>query len=99
MLALDAIRADADDAASVFGLSDGSISRRIAAAAAQAGLGEGYSGHSCRVGMARDLAAAGIDLASLMLAGRWSSSAMPSRYIRNEDAARGAVARYYAAAA
>ena len=43
----------------VFGLKAATISERIAAAARAAGLGEGYSGHSCRVGMAVDLAEAG----------------------------------------
>ena len=51
--------ADADGSGSVFGLSAPSISRRIRAAAAVAGLGLGFSGHSGRVGMARRMAAAG----------------------------------------
>ena len=45
----------ADD--SVFGLRPNQISRRIKQAAEAAGLGDGLSGHSPRVGMARDLAA------------------------------------------
>ena len=44
---------------SVFGLSASQICRRIQAAAAAAGLGKGFSGHSPRVGMAIDLARAG----------------------------------------
>ncbi len=44
------------DEKGLFGLKAAAISERIAAAALAAGLGEGYSGHSCRVGMAVDLA-------------------------------------------
>ena len=40
---------DAD--ASVFGLSAGKISRKIKAATKMAGLGDGFSAHSSRVGM------------------------------------------------
>ena len=51
--ALAAIRpADVDGAAPVFGLSARQLPRRIKAMAAAAGLGEGFSGHSGRVGMA-----------------------------------------------
>ncbi len=45
--------------------------------------------------MARDLAAHGTELLALMQAGRWSSPKMPATYTRNEQAGRGAVARYY----
>ena len=72
-----------------------SLSTRIREAALRAGLGPGYSGHSPRVGMARDLAAAGVELPALMVAGRWLSPTMPARYARREDVGRGAVARYY----
>ena len=95
MDSLRAIRAGAPDDGRVFGLSAGSISRRIGQAAVAAGLGEGFSGHSPRVGMARDLARAGTELARLMTAGRWSSPRMPALYTRNETVARGAVAHYY----
>ena len=47
------------------------------------------------VGMAQDLVAAGTDLTSLMSAGRWTTSRMPARYTREQEAGRGAVARYY----
>lgn len=96
---LEEIRGDADDQALVFDVSVMAIHRRIVAAAAAAGLKGRWSSHSMRIGMARDLAAAGIDLASLQVAGRWSSPEMPGRYIRAEEAARGAVARYYQQAA
>ena len=84
-----------DPAAPVFGLSASQIGRRIDAAAKAAGLGEGYTGHSGRVGMAQDLAAAGVELPELMTAGRWKSARMPARYTERQAAGRGAVARYY----
>ena len=79
----------------IFGLSDQQIHHRLRAAAKAAGLGDGFSGHSARVGMAQDLAGSGIELPALMTAGRWSSPTMPARYTRAELAGRGAVARYY----
>ena len=93
---LDAIR---DETAGVgdriFGLSARQIHRRLRAAAKAAGLGENSSGHRARVGMAQDLAKAGIDLPASMTAGRWSSPTMPARYTWAQLAGRGAVARYY----
>ena len=80
---------------SVFGLRPNQISRRIKQAAQMAGLGDGFSGHSPRVGMARDLARVGIELPSLMNAGRWRSPAMPAHYTRNETAGKGAVAQFH----
>ena len=41
-----------DATAPVFGLSESQIGRRVNAAAKAAGLGEGFTGHSGRVGMA-----------------------------------------------
>ena len=79
----------------VFGLRPNQISRRIKQAAQAAGLGDGFSGHSPRVGMARDLARAGIELPSLMNAGRWRTPAMPAHYTRNETAGKGAVAQFH----
>lgn len=87
--------ADVDPAARLFGLTSGrSVSNRLRAMAKAAGLGDGFTGHSPRVGMAQDLAAAGTELPALMVAGRWASPAMPARYARGELAGRGAVARY-----
>ena len=79
----------------VFGLSARQISRRIKAATKMAGLGEGFSAHSPRVGMAQDLSAAGAKLPELMTAGRWESPTMPARYTEAQTVGRGAVARYY----
>ena len=96
MSALAAIRpADVDGAAPVFRLSARQLPRRIKAMARAAGLGEGFSGHSGRVGMAQDLAASGAELPALMVAGRWQSPRMPARYTEKQALGRGAVARYY----
>ena len=95
MESLEFIRGGASDRDSVFGLRPNRIAGRIKQAALAAGLGEGYSGHSPRVGMARDLVRSGAELASLMTAGRWRSPRMPALYTRNERVKRGAVARYY----
>ena len=82
--------------ARVFGIRSGrTISNRIAAMCRAAGLGEGFSGHSPRVGMTQDLTARGAGLAAIMNAGRWKSERMPAHYSRGEAAGRGAVARYY----
>ena len=83
--------------ARVFGVKRGrTISSRIAAMCRAAGLGEGFSGHSPRVGMAQDLTAHGAGLVAIMNAGRWKSERMPAHYSRRQAAGRGAVARYYA---
>ena len=84
-----------DPESTVFGLSASQIGRRVKAAALAAGLGEGFTGHSGRVGMAQDFAATGVDLPALMTAGRWKSSRMPAKYTERQAAGRGAVARYY----
>ena len=81
--------------APIFGLSARQIGRRVQAAAKAAGLGEGFTGHSGRVGMTHDLAATGVELPAPMTAGRWKSSRMPTRYTERQAADRGAVARYY----
>ena len=95
MAALARTRNGAPAGQRVFGLSPNQISLRIKQAAQAAGLGDGYSGHSPRVGMAQDLARSGVELPSLMTAGRWRSPSMPAHYTRNETADRGAVAQFY----
>ncbi len=84
-----------DPGASVFGMTTRHIGNRVRAAAKAAGLGEGYTGHSGRVGMAQDLVKSGVELPALMTAGRWKFSKMPARYTERQAADRGAVARYY----
>ena len=64
-----------------------------------AGLGDGYSGHSGRVGMAQALATDGAGLPELMEAGRWESPTMPARYIKEQQAGCGAVAKTIASGA
>ena len=98
MLAIRAAEAVINPAARVFNLSADWIGRRIKAAtrlAGLAGLGEGFSGHSPRVGMAQDLSAAGAELPELMTAGRWDSPTMSAKYTEAQAAGRGAVAQYY----
>ena len=69
-----------DAAKPVFGLHPDSIRRRLRQAAQAAGLPDWRSitGHSGRVGMSQDLAAAGFALPELMTAGRWKSPRMPA---------------------
>lgn len=87
---------DPEPTARVFGLRSGrSVSNRIAAMCRAAGLGDGFTGHSPRVGMAQDLTASGASLQALQVAGRWKSVRMPARYSSAERTGRGAVARYY----
>ena len=62
-----------DPQALVFGISADWLGRRIRQVCEHVGLEPGYSGHSCRVGMAQDLAAANIGMAVLMESGRWGS--------------------------
>lgn len=95
MAKLDTIRDGSLHIDSIFCLRPNQIAMRIRKAARAAGLGEGFSGHSPRVGMARDLARSGIELPSLMTAGRWRTPSMPALYIRKETAGRGAVAQFY----
>ena len=77
-----------DQDTSVFGLSDRQIARRIAAAAKAAGLGDGFTGHSGRVGMAQRMTRNGAPAAAVMRQGRWSTPRMVARYTRNEAAAQ-----------
>jgi integrase len=73
------------------------LARRAGPALKRRGVDpEGISGHSCRVGMAQDLVAAGFDVAAIMQAGRWKSSAMVARYTERLLVAQGAVAQYHA---
>ena len=102
MLALDAMRCiksslgvvlSADDR--IFPLGKEQLRTRIRAACEAAGLEGRYGGHSCRVGMAQDLAVAGFSLVQIMQAGRWDNPRMPAYYIRNLVVSDGAVARFY----
>ena len=89
LVALKQLREDsgswADDD-SVFGLSMSQISRRVDSMARAAGLGEGYSGHSGRVGLAIRMTRRGAPLQAVQTHGRWKSPSMPARYTRSEKA-------------
>ena len=71
---------------SVFGLSMSQISRRVDSMARSAGLGDGYSGHSGRVGLAIRMTRRGAPLQAVQTHGRWKSPSMPARYTRSEKA-------------
>lgn len=68
---------------------------KAVAIAARLEHGASISGHSLRVGMAQDLVAADLDVASVMQAGGWATPRMVARYSEKLTARRGAVARYY----
>lgn len=92
--ALRAVRT-AENCDMIFEFGERQICRRISAAARHAGLDGHYAGHSPRIGMTLDLARDGVELPSLMEAGRWKSPQMPAYYIRNITAERSAVAQWY----
>ena len=89
LAALKQLRHDAEawtDDDPVFGLSMSQISRRVDSMAKAAGLGEGYSGHSGRVGLALRMTRRGAPLQAVQTHGRWKSPSMPARYTRSEKA-------------
>ena len=100
MKALEAIRPLQEAGQPVFIGRDGTalkarqLSNRIKDAAKAAGLGEGYSGHSPRVGAAIDLYNNGSGLPALQREGRWIDPKMVERYTRQAESDRGAMARY-----
>ena len=89
LAALKQLRRDSEawtDDDAVFGLSMSQISRRVDKMAKPAGLGEGYSGHSGRVGLALRMTRRGAPLQAVQTHGRWKSPSMPARYTRSEKA-------------
>ncbi|MCQ3811680.1 MAG: site-specific integrase [Acidimicrobiia bacterium] len=79
----------------IFPISASTHRRRIKAAAQNAGIDPaGITTHSPRIGMAQDLAAAGADIAAIMVAGRWTQPATVARYIRNLTADHTITAQY-----
>ena len=62
---------DADHAGAVFGITGEALANRVRVAARTAGLGDGFSGHSGRTGMARRMVAAGAPNAAVQRQGRW----------------------------
>ena len=89
LTALKLLREDTgaqSDSESVFGISMSQISRRVDSMARAAGLSEGYSGHSGRVGLAIRMTRRGAPLQAVQTHGRWKSPSMPARYTRSEKA-------------
>ena len=96
MAALEAIRPSEyqpDDR--IFKMTPPTAGRRIRQAGIAAGLEVNLTGHSARVGMTQELVKAGIHVAAIMKAGRWSSGDMVPYYSRNILAGEGAVAQYH----
>ena len=60
-------------------LADGGLPRSEA-------LGDGFTGHSGRIGMARRMVAAGAPNAAVQRQGRWKNGNMVARYTRGESA-------------
>ena len=77
---------DTHPSAPVFGLTGEALPNRVRAAAQAAGLGDGFSGHSGRIGMARRMVAAGAPNAAVQRQGRWKHGDMVARYTRGESA-------------
>ena len=75
-----------DSAASVFGLTGEALANRVRAVARAAGLGDGFSGHSGRIGMARRMVASRAPNAAVQRQGRWKHGDMDARYTRGESA-------------
>ena len=75
-----------DGDAPVFGLSMSQISRCVDGMARVAGLGDGFSSHSGRVGLAIRMTRRGAPLQAVQAHGRWKSPQMPARYTRGEKA-------------
>jgi hypothetical protein len=71
------------------------VGRILKALACRARIETHFSAHSLRVGMAQDLVAANLEMASVMHAGGWRSPEMLTRYARKLQAKRGAIARFY----
>ena len=85
--ALREIRPDgADPATPVFGLTGEALANRVRAAAQAANLGDRFTGHSGRIGMARRMVAAGAPNAAVQRQGRWKHGDMVARYTRGEAA-------------
>ena len=61
------------------------LANRVRAAARAAGLGDGFTGHSGRIGMARRMVAAGAPNAAVQHQGRWKQGDKVARYTRGES--------------
>ena len=70
----------------VFDLTGEALANRVRDAASAAGLGDAFSGHSGRIGMARRMVAAGAPNAAVQNQGRWKHGDMVAHYTRGEAA-------------
>ena len=87
MAALESIRPEPPILGqAIFGLSERQIARRIQDAAKHADLGDGFSGHSGRVGLARTMTSNGAPVNATMQQGRWRNSETVARYTKGEEA-------------
>ena len=66
------------------------LANQVRAVARAAGLGEDFSRHSGRIGMARRMVAAGAPNAAVQRRGLWKHGDMVARYTRGEAAFPGA---------
>ena len=94
--AIEAIRQGTTRGTSrIFDMAGSTINRRIQRACERSGLGNGFSGHSCRVGMAQDLTVAGYSTHDIAIAGRWATTDGVVNYTKAQAVGHGAVARYH----
>ena len=68
----------------MFGLTGEALANRVRAAS----LGDGFSGHSGRIDMARRIVAAGAPNAAVQRQNRWKQGDMVARYTRGEMAGK-----------
>ena len=87
--------ANATPADRIFPMDRNTVIRRVRRMGQVAGLGDGLTGHSPRIGMTQELVSAGIHIVLIMQAGRWSSAEMVPYYSRAILPAEGAVALWY----
>lgn len=86
---------DANPLDRIFDISPSTLTRRMRAAARAANIDSSkITSHSPRVGMAQDLAAAGISMPGLMQAGRWKTPATAARYTEQLTAADTSAGQY-----
>lgn len=75
--------------ASVFGLTAHGVGLAVKKAARYAGLGDGYSGHSGRVGLAQEMVSRNAPLPIIEQQGHWAGGGrMVSCYTRNLEAGK-----------
>lgn len=92
---VDALRAyGMNESGFIFPKSIDTLRRRIRCLTRTVFKEDGYSGHSCRVGMVNDLVERGASLLAVQTVGRWRSQSMPAHYARNILAGQNAVAQF-----